>query len=257
MDLKFSIIIPTLNSHRTLKRCLDSVCCQSYKNWEIIIIDASKNNLCKKICDGYSLGKKLKYIKSIAKKGLAYDRYLGIKIAKGQYISFLDSDDVWKKNKLRNQFKLIKFKNSKFLCSKYILKTNTGTFFNHVDQNSFDLKYLFKNRPISNSAATVESGIMKKISKKYNKNMMAEDLLWWSLILKYYEKKCHVTSHYDVVNYLSVSSRSKMYLKNYFGVYLIYKNYHKLNILIIAYYFICLIKSTLKKNLIKFKYIKF
>ena len=99
MDIKFSIIIPTLNSQSTLKNCLRSIVNQFYKNWEIIVIDSSKGNLCKNICDQFNLGKKLLYFRSNVKKGLAYDRFQGIHKASGDFISFLDSDDVWMKKK--------------------------------------------------------------------------------------------------------------------------------------------------------------
>jgi teichuronic acid biosynthesis glycosyltransferase TuaG len=253
MDIKFSIIIPTLNSQSTLKNCLRSIINQFYKNWEIIIIDASKGNLCKNICDQFNLGKKLVYLRSNVKKGLAYDRFLGIQKASGDFISFLDSDDVWMKKKLYNQYKLIKKKKSKFLCSNYKLKIGKNFYYNREELEYFDLNYLFKNRPISNSSVTVDVNIIKKVSSQFYKNIMAEDLLWWTIILRSHTRRCYVVKSCDVQNILTSSSRSKMYIKNYLSVIQIYRFYHKMNYLKVFFYFSSLILTTFTKNFFKFK----
>jgi teichuronic acid biosynthesis glycosyltransferase TuaG len=253
MDIKFSIIIPTLNSQSTLKNCLRSIVNQFYKNWEIIVIDSSKGNLCKNICDQFNLGKKLLYFRSNVKKGLAYDRFQGIHKASGDFISFLDSDDVWMKKKLYNQYKLIKKKNPKFLCSNYILKVGKNFFYSKGKLDCFDLNYLFKNRPISNSSATVDASIMKKVSSRFHKNIMAEDLLWWTIILRSHTKRCYVVKSYDVQNILMSSSRSTMFIKNYLDIYQIYRYYHKMSHLKIFFYFSCLIVTTFAKNNFKLK----
>lgn len=253
MDVKFSIIIPTLNSQSTLKKCLRSIVNQFYKNWEIIIIDASKGNLCKKICDQFNLGKKLVYFRSNLNKGLAYDRHQGIHKASGDFISFLDSDDIWMKKKLYNQYKLIKEKKSKFLCSNYILKAGKKFIYNTEKLSYFDLNYLFKNRPISNSSVTVDASIMKKVSSQFHKNIMAEDLLWWTIILKSHIKRCYVVKSHDVQNILIPSSRSKMFIKNYLGIFKIYRNYHRMSYLKIFFCFSSLIITTFAKNAFKFK----
>ena len=94
MDKKISIIIPCYNTGKYLKRCLDSLINQTYSNLEIIVVnDASPDNL-QKIINTYS--KKDKRIKPVIhekNKGLFQARLSGAKIATGDYIAFLDSDD--------------------------------------------------------------------------------------------------------------------------------------------------------------------
>ena len=88
-----SIIIPVYKVEKYLKRCVDSVIKQTYKNLEIILIDDGSPDNCPKICDDYS--KKDKRIEVIHKKngGVSAARNKGLKLSNGDYIVFVDSDD--------------------------------------------------------------------------------------------------------------------------------------------------------------------
>ncbi len=89
----FSIIVPIYNTERYLKQCLDSLVGQTYKNFEIILVDDGSTDESAKICDLYQ--DKYENIKVIHKKnrGLVMARKTGIEAAKGKYIGFVDSDD--------------------------------------------------------------------------------------------------------------------------------------------------------------------
>ena len=93
-----SIIIPVYNVEPYLKECLDSVVNQSYKNLEIILVDDGSTDNSGIMCDDYASGDER--IKVIHKKneGLNYARKTGFENSTGEYISFLDSDDVIEKN---------------------------------------------------------------------------------------------------------------------------------------------------------------
>ena len=111
MDL-VSIIIPYYKKKEYICSTVKSVLNQNYKNLEIIIIydddDKSDLGLIKKIV---GLDKKIKLIINKKNFGVAYSRNLGIKKSKGKYIAFLDSDDLWKKNKIKSQLKFMKKNN--------------------------------------------------------------------------------------------------------------------------------------------------
>lgn len=95
-NILFSIIIPVYNTGRYLNRCLDSVLRQTFKNWEVIIVDDGSNDkLTLQICDEYA--RKDSRFKVFHKKneGQLLTRKLGISHAKGDYFCFLDSDDFW------------------------------------------------------------------------------------------------------------------------------------------------------------------
>ena len=92
--MKLSIIIPVYRTQNTLKRCLDSVLSQSFTDYEIILVDDESPDNRVKICDEYA--QKDKRISVIHKKngGLSDGRNAGINLAKGDYITFIDSDDA-------------------------------------------------------------------------------------------------------------------------------------------------------------------
>lgn len=103
-----SIIIPTYKSDRTLKRAIDSCLNQTYKNIEIIVVDDNdpKSNYRKNtenIMKEYEKNKKVKYIKHEKNKNGAAARNTGFKISKGEYISFLDDDDIFMETKIEKQ----------------------------------------------------------------------------------------------------------------------------------------------------------
>lgn len=96
----FSIIIPTYNSADKLKRALDSVDKQSFRDFEVIISDDGSVDHTKQIIDAFSAKFNLKYIWEENWGGPARPRNNGIKIAQGEYIAFLDTDDWWYPDKL-------------------------------------------------------------------------------------------------------------------------------------------------------------
>jgi len=89
-----SIIVPVYKVEKYLSDCIDSVINQTYKNLEIILIDDGSPDNCGKICDEYA--KQDNRIKVIHKEngGLSSARNAGLDVAKGEYISFIDSDDA-------------------------------------------------------------------------------------------------------------------------------------------------------------------
>ena len=89
-----SVIVPVYNVAEYLPECVDSICNQSYKNLEIILVDDGSTDNSGKICDEYA--KKDLRIKVIHKEngGLSDARNTGIEIAQGEWISFVDSDDL-------------------------------------------------------------------------------------------------------------------------------------------------------------------
>jgi glycosyltransferase involved in cell wall biosynthesis len=93
MDSLISVIVPVYKVEDYLPRCVDSIINQSYKNLEIILVDDGSPDNCPKICDEYA--KNDNRIKVIHKKngGLSDARNAGMKVATGEYISFIDSDD--------------------------------------------------------------------------------------------------------------------------------------------------------------------
>lgn len=91
----FSIIIPIYNTEKELSRCLDSILNQEYPNYEIILVDDGSRDRSGELCDQYA--RKNKQIKVVHQEnaGCSADRNAGVNVAKGDFLIFVDSDDMW------------------------------------------------------------------------------------------------------------------------------------------------------------------
>ena len=101
------IILPNFNSHEYLESTLKSIISQNYKYWRLFIIDDSSNHKTRKILKRYLKYKKIKIIFLKKNKGAGYCRNLALSLCKSKYIAFIDSDDLWSKNKLHQQIKFM------------------------------------------------------------------------------------------------------------------------------------------------------
>ena len=125
ITLKISVIIPTYNRlNKGLIDCLHSVLNQKFKPYEIIIVDDGSTDGTRDYFEKQIFQKKVNYHFINHTGNPAYVRNYGIKRSKGNYIAFIDSDDVWLKHKLFEQIKIIKSKKCKFVCSNAYLSNN-------------------------------------------------------------------------------------------------------------------------------------
>ena len=92
-QLKISIIVPVYNVEKYLKKCIESLINQTYKNLEIILVDDGSKDSSGKICDEYALIDKRIIVVHKANGGLSSARNAGLKHITGEYVAFIDSDD--------------------------------------------------------------------------------------------------------------------------------------------------------------------
>lgn len=102
-----SVILPTYNRAHTLLRAANSVLNQTYKNFELIIIDDCSTDNTEEVVKNIH-DERIVYIRQFSNKGAAAARNTGIKIAKGDYVAFQDSDDEWLPEKLEKQMNVFK-----------------------------------------------------------------------------------------------------------------------------------------------------
>jgi glycosyltransferase involved in cell wall biosynthesis len=104
-NVKVTVIIPTYNRVDYLKKTLDSIVAQTFQDFEIIVVDdGSPNDTTEVLCKHYS---KVKYIRIPNSGGPAKPRNTAIKEANGDYIAFVDDDDIWLPTKLEKQVKAL------------------------------------------------------------------------------------------------------------------------------------------------------
>ena len=103
MDNLVSIIMPSYNTRKYIEESINSVLKQTYSNWELIIIDDCSIDDTDIIVKPYLSDKRIRYLKNKKNKGAAVSRNRALREIKGKWIAFLDSDDLWKPQKLERQ----------------------------------------------------------------------------------------------------------------------------------------------------------
>ena len=115
-----SIITPVHNSEQFLECCIESVLTQTYENWEHILVDDCSSDNSKAIIESYQeQDPRIKYYGLQENSGAGMARNKGIEFAKGKYIAFLDSDDVWYPEKLEKQLHFMEQNNYHFTFTDY------------------------------------------------------------------------------------------------------------------------------------------
>jgi len=233
-----SIIIPVFNAQKYIEETILSVIGQTYRNWELIVVDdCSKDDSVIIVQRMMVSDSRIQLIESEENfGGPAKPRNMGMQVSNGQYIAFLDNDDVWVKDKLERQINCFLLNDNIDIVHTRAYTINnqgveTGVFNN---QRVFNiLKILFKEKYVlffSNNV-NINTVLMKStVNKKFreDKNVVTiEDWMFW-LDNKLNEKNFFLMkdelAYYRISEYsLSSKSGNKIYKKTYYmyALYLI------------------------------------
>tara|TARA_B110000211_G_scaffold151290_1_gene172032 strand:- start:1728 stop:2492 length:765 start_codon:yes stop_codon:yes gene_type:complete len=178
-----AIILPSYNSSDTISASINSILNQTYTNWKLIIVDDGSDEITKNILLKYKKNKKIKIFFLKKNKGAAYCRNLAIKKSKSYYIAFIDSDDLWQKNKLNLQINFMQ-KNSYFFTY-----TNYKTFKSDslkkktiLTPGKFNFNAFVKNTSIATSTMIVKRSTADNI--KFSNTKICEDYYYKCQLLK-------------------------------------------------------------------------
>lgn len=177
--------MPAHNSSATISSAINSVLAQTYQNWELLVINDNSSDDTESIVKEYvKRDSRIKYFKTDKTfKRPFYPRNIGIENAKGRFIAFLDSDDLWLPTKLEHQLPLFEMKNVAVVYSYYAKMNEDGMLQNRLIESPLivDYKYLLKGDCIGNLTGMYDT---EKVGKIYQKNIHHEDYLMWLEILK-------------------------------------------------------------------------
>ncbi|WP_283703968.1 glycosyltransferase family 2 protein [Clostridium perfringens] len=222
MKEKISIITASYNAERFIKNTIESVLKQTYQNWEMIIIDDCSSDNTESIVNRYvELDKRIKFYKLEKNSGAAIARNLGINKANGEFIAFLDSDDLWDENKLEKQIEFMKERKIGFSFTGYRLMKENGELLNKeiMVPEKVDYNSLLKNTIIGCLTVMIDKRIIGEF--KMPELRAGQDTATWLSILRrgniaygYNE----ILASYRLVNG-SISSNKMKALKRTWNIY--------------------------------------
>ena len=251
-----TIIIPYKNNLKYLLLALNSVFNQSYKNFKLIIVydDVLKKDL-KKI--QIYLKKKnflkefnIKIIENKKNFGAGGSRNIAIRACNSKYIAFLDSDDVWSKNKLKIQVDYMEKNNISFSHTSYhIINTDNKIISSSTVKKKIRFQDLVKSCDIGLSTVILKLSLLKKDKLLFPRIKTKEDYVLWLKIVKKIKiiKGLNIKLTYYRKTKGSLSSNKLLSLIN---GYKVYKNYMNFGVVKSLFYLLLLSLNFLKKKII-------
>lgn len=243
-----SIITPMYNSEKFIETTIRSVISQTYKEWELLIVDDCSTDNSAKIVEKYTdKDTRIRYIKAETNQGVSHARNIAINNAKGQYIAFLDSDDAWCEKKLETQVKFMKENNSIITFTSYELMDEDG---NKLDKrvtvpSSVDYHTLLKGNVLGCLTVVIDRSKLDFDIRMSGERH--EDYILWLSILK----KGYVAQGIDEVLAIyrkSGNSLSGNKLKSAIWTWNIYRDIEKIPLHKAIYYFISYGMQGIKKS---------
>lgn len=241
-----SVIIPSYNSTKFIQQAIESVINQTYSNWEMIVVDdCSKDNSVKIIEEYQEKDNRIKLIEFKVNQGPARARNRAIKEARGRYIAFLDSDDIWLPNKLEKQIKFMKDNNLVFTYSSYKL----------IDEDNNDLGEFLVPRYITYKSMLKSNSVgcltviydTKKIGKIYMPNILKrQDYGLWLKILNKVGSTKGIIEPLAIYRIRKISVSSNKF-RAAIDQWKVYREIEKLSLVESVYYFINYIYYGIKK----------
>ena len=185
---KVSVVMPSFNSEKFISESIESIINQTYTNWELIITDDfSSDNTVEVVESFIKNDDRIKLYILSSNRGAGAARNQSIKMAKGRYIAFCDSDDQWKKNKLEIQLNSMIQNNIVLSYSGYDIISENGNYIKTVcPPKIITLKKILSNNYIGCLTAIYDS---RQIGKQYMPLIRKrQDWVLWIKILKIIKK---------------------------------------------------------------------
>ena len=178
-----SIIMPNYNGEKYLKETIDSVIAQSYENWELIIVDDCSTDNSLAIIGQYD-DARIHLIASQENCGAAVSRNKAIDAANGRWFAFLDSDDLWHKDKLSLQLQFMCEEKCAFSFTHYYFDRDDGKLNEFAPKrDKYDYKAILKHCYIACPTVIYDSAVLGKVYMPVDA-VKREDFGCWLRILR-------------------------------------------------------------------------
>lgn len=186
VDGLVSVIMPTYNCAEFIAETINSINAQTYKHWELIIVDDKSTDNTKEVVERYQKEhENILYHCLENNSGAAVARTEAMKLANGQYMAFCDSDDIWYPEKLEKQLKFMQKNGHAFSCTAYEQIDEEGKKLGVVlkPKQKCDYNRLLLDCPVGNSTVMYDVSVMGKFEVP-NIRKRNDDALWLQMLKK-------------------------------------------------------------------------
>ena len=245
-QVNVEIVMPNYNSEQYISQTIDSIINQTFKNWRLTIVDGNSNQEAQKILKNYMNHPNINVIFLKKNKKAGFCRNLAIRNSKSEYLAFIDSDDIWEKEKLSKQLSFMIENKYHFTYTNYIA---------FKEENKKKLreirppKYFSYKKFIKNTSIGTSTMLIKKSSigiTKFSNTKICEDYFFKCQILKKVGN-AHCLPENLTKYRIRKNSLQSSKIRNIYWIWYINKNYNRLNFLDNLLSIICISFNSVKK----------
>ncbi|MFB1421494.1 glycosyltransferase family 2 protein [Citrobacter freundii] len=238
-----SIVMPAYNAEKYIKESINSVMAQDFQNWRLYIVDDASSDNTVDIINGFC-DKRITLIYNEKNLGVARSRNRALNMCAGKYITFLDSDDIWCKDKLSKQLEILE-QGWAVVCANYT------TF-----RNENEIIRMRCSPEIITYSMMLKSNFIGNLTGIYNKEVLGvvyqepyghEDYIMWLKILSV-TKKAYCIQQPLAKYRLSAASLSSNKLNAILWQWNIYRKHLRLSSVKSAYFFLFYLFYSIKKR---------
>ena len=246
-SISVDIVLPNYNSYPFIEETLKSIIDQTFKNWKLFIVDGNSNFKTQEVLEKYKNHPNINIIRLKKNKRAGFCRNFAIRNSKSEYIAFIDSDDIWEKDKLSKQLTFM-IKNK-----YYFTYTNYTAFRPENKKNNLKEicppRYFFFEKFIRNTSIGTSTMIIKRSSIgniKFSNTKICEDYFF----------KCQILQKVNYAYCLSESltkyrirknSLQSNKIRNLYWIWYINKNYNQLSFLKNLMSLLCISINSMRK----------
>lgn len=233
-----SVITPAYNAENSILDAYNSLLLQQGINFEWIVVDDCSQDRTAQIINQLILKNPwIKYKKTDANKGAASARNIGIEIAQGRYIAFLDADDIWKEGKLIKQISFMQNNDIAFSCTNYDVKRGSKTHLFRPKHSKITYKSLLKTCNIGCLTVIYDTKKIGKIFMPLDAPKREDHATWLDITkrnIPCYRFDDNLATY--LISDVSVSSKKAKMFKYQ---YLLYRKHERMGIVRSFYYTLC------------------
>ena len=241
------IVLPNYNSHPFIEETLKSIISQTFNNWKLFIVDGNSNIETQEILKKYQSHPNINIIQLKKNKKAGFCRNLAIRLSKSEYLAFIDSDDIWEREKLSRQLSFMVKNKYHFTYTNYIAfksgnkKNNLRTIY---PPKYFSFDQFIRNTSIGTSTMIIKRSAVGNV--KFTNTKICEDYFFKCQILKKVNFAYCLPENLTKYRIRKNSLQSNK-IRNFYWIWHINKNYNHLSFFKNLLSILCISINSIKK----------